>query len=234
MSYCVNCGVELGKGLRRCPLCGTPVYNPNEIEIQSQEPFFPEKQETIAPVSKKELALLLSAMFASVAACCVLLNLALRPDVRWSLYAVGAAGMLWIWFVPPLLWRKMPYLMKVFGNLCAVSLYVLLIALASGGLRWYLHLALPILFAGAVVVMAVCGLLKNRHPSILSSSVFVLLGLGAMCVAVEYFVDRFLAGRWNPGWSLIVLAVCVGLSVPLIVVRRVPSLREEARRRFHL
>ena len=234
MSYCVNCGVELGEDLKKCPLCGTPVCNPNEPEHPVREPFFPEKQEQMAPVSKKELALLLSAMLASVAVCCGLLNLALLPRVQWWLYAAGAAGMLWIWFVLPLVWRKMPYLWKVFMNLCAVSVYVLLIALASGGLRWYWHLALPILLAGAVVVMAVCWMIRTRHHSILSSMIFVLLGIGLICAVMEFFIDRFLFSRWNPGWSLIVLAVCVGLSVPLIVVRRVPALREEARRRFHL
>ena len=34
--------------------------------------------------------------------------------------------------------------------------------------------------------------------------------------------------------EFIVLAVCVGLIIPLRIVRRVPSLREEARRRFNL
>ena len=142
--------------------------------------------------------------------------------------------MLWIWTVPPLLWRKMPFLVRVFINLCAVSLYVLLIALASGGLEWYVHLALPILFTGAVLVIAVCFLIHGGKRSILSSCVIVLAAVGLLCMAVEFFVDRFLTGSWDPAWSLIVLAVCVGFCVPLVVVRCVPSLREEARRRFHL
>ena len=234
MSYCVNCGVELGKGSRKCPLCGTPVLDPNSSDQELQPPFFSQKQEKMAPVSKKELALLLTAMFASVAVCCGLLNLLLLPQARWSFYAVGAVGMLWIWFVLPLLWRSIPFLLRVFFDMCAVSLYVLLIALASDGLTWYLGLALPILFWAAAVGLLLCFLLKQQKHSILSSSIFVLLGLGLFGMAVEFCIDRFLHGLWQPGWSLIVLAVCVGLSVPLVVIRWVPSLREEARRRFHL
>ena len=234
MSYCVNCGVELGKGAKICPLCNTPVINPNALEIPAQQSFFPTRQEKIQPVSKRELAVLLSTMFASVAVCCGLLNLALRPDLLWSLYAVGAAAMLWIWFVPPLLWREMPFLLKVFVNLCAVSLYILLIALASGGMHWYIRLALPLLFFAVVESLAVCYLLKGSKRSILTSIVIVLLGVGMFSGAVEFCVDRFLRCVWTPSWSLIVLAVCVGFSVPLIVVRYVPSLREEVRRRFHL
>ena len=36
--YCVNCGVELQKGVSACPLCGTRVYHP---EIQ-EKPDAPE------------------------------------------------------------------------------------------------------------------------------------------------------------------------------------------------
>lgn len=51
---------------------------------------------------------------------------------------------------------------------------------------------------------------------------------------MELLIDRYFLGRWQPGWSLVVLTVCAALVIPLIVVRRVPALREEVRRRFHL
>lgn len=232
MSYCVNCGVELGEGVKSCPLCNTPVINPKEVITEEPKPFFPTRQEKIQPVSKKASAMVLSSMFASVALCCGLLNLALRPDLLWSLYAVGAAIMLWIWFVPHLLWRKMPFLLRVFVNICAMAFYVLLIALASGGLHWYCTLALPILLAAAVIGILVCWMFKKH--SILTSFISVLLGAGIFCIAIEMFVDLFLTDTCSLGWSLIVLAVAVGFSIPLIVIRSVPSLREEARRRFHI
>ena len=51
---------------------------------------------------------------------------------------------------------------------------------------------------------------------------------------VEYLIDLWLYGRWDPSWSLVVLTICLGLVIPLVIVRRIPSLREEARRRFHI
>ena len=234
MPYCVNCGVKLNDDAKACPLCGTPVIHPGKAEKPAGKPFFATRQEKIQPVSKKELALLLSVMFASVCICCGLLNLALRPDLWWSLYAVGAGIMLWIFFVPPLLWRRMPVLLKTFVNLCAVALYVLLIALASGGLDWYFRLALPILFTATLLVLLLCDLMREGRSSILTSVILVLLAAGVLCLAIDLFVDRYLTGTCSPGWSLVVLAVCVGLSVPLLVIRLVPSLREEVRRRFHL
>ncbi len=234
MSYCVNCGVELGKELKRCPLCGTLVINPNDAERNIELSFFPQRQQPVAPVSKRELALLLSVMFASVAICCGLLNLTLRPEIQWWLYAAGAAVMLWIWFVPPLLWREMSVLAKLALDIVAVALYVMLIALASGGLDWYVGLALPLMISFAVISLLICFLMRGGRRSTITSIVICLVGIGLMCIATELIIDCYFSTRWNPGWSLIVLAVCLGFSMPLIIVRCVPSLREETRRRFHL
>ncbi len=62
----------------------------------------------------------------------------------------------------------------------------------------------------------------------------VIGAAGLLAMGLEFCIDRYFRGVWQPGWSLIVLAVCVGLIIPLRIVRRVPSLREEARRRFSL
>ena len=108
MSYCVHCGVELGQSERRCPLCGTPVADPGCPVPEEGEPFFSTRPPEIPPVSKTAMAVLLSSMLLSAALCCVLLNLLLNPEFRWSLFVAGAAAMLWVWTVFPLLARKSP------------------------------------------------------------------------------------------------------------------------------
>ena len=58
--------------------------------------------------------------------------------------------------------------------------------------------------------------------------------IGVFVFGMEFFVDRWLHQLWSPSWSLVVLTICIGMVIPLIIIRRVPALREEARRRFHL
>ena len=60
MSYCVNCGVELDATARACPLCHTPVQNPNRPVDAELPPPFPSRRKEVQPASKKELALLIS------------------------------------------------------------------------------------------------------------------------------------------------------------------------------
>ncbi|HIY06415.1 MAG TPA: zinc-ribbon domain-containing protein [Candidatus Evtepia faecigallinarum] len=235
MSYCVNCGVELDDTAAFCPLCHTPVNNPNQpVDHTSPKPFPTERKE-VPPVSRIHLAILLSTVLVSVAVCCGVLNLFLRTQRTWSLYVIGAAVMLWIWLVLPLLRRKKDTLgLQLLADILAIAIYVSFIAVELDGWDWYWHLALPIiLLLGAVFLF--WGLTMGRgQRSTLSSMALVIGSIGVFLLGVECFVDRYFQGSWTPGWSLVVLAICLILTVPLVVVRRTPSLREEVRRRFHL
>ena len=235
MSYCVNCGVELDDTAAFCPLCHTPVHNPNQPVNQTAPKPFPTERTEVPPASQLQVAILLSTILASVAVCCGVLNVFLRTQRTWSLYVIGAALMIWIWTVPPLLHhRKDTFRLQLLADVLAIAVYVSLIAVDLDGWDWYWHLALPIiLLLGALFLF--WGLTMGRRKrSTLTSMTLVIGSIGVFILGVERFVDLFFLGHWSPGWSLIVLAVCVILIIPLIVVRRVPSLREEVRRRFHL
>ena len=126
----------------------------------------------------------------------------------------------------------MPLWLRLGLDACAVGVYVYLISIDLHGLEWYLGLALPIILTGGAVVVALGFLLRGR--SILSSLILIIGGVGIFIMSIELYVDRWLTGRWQPGWSLVVAAVCLSMMIPLIVVRWRPALRDEVRRRFHM
>lgn len=234
MSYCVNCGVELDSTAEFCPLCHVSVHNPAKpVDRQSPTPF-PRERREVPPASKRELAILISAMLVSVSVCCALLNLILRAQRVWSLYVIGAAVMMWVWFVPPLLRRGRPLRLQKGINLLSVAVYLMLIARDVNGWSWYWGLALPILLLLSTVVLFLDGILRKRQRSMLSALTLIVGSAGVFVVGVELFIDLYFHEEWSPGWSLVVLTICLALLIPLVVVRRVPALREEARRRFHM
>ena len=234
MSYCVNCGVELDSTAKVCPLCQTPVCNPRQpVDRESPTPFPTERSE-VSPASRWELAVLLSAMLASLALCCGLLNLFLRTSHIWSLYVIGAAVMLWVFLAPPLLCRKLPLPVAAGLDIAAAGLYLLLIAWELGGLDWYWRLALPIVALLGLIVLVLVLLLRNRRYSILSTIALITGSVGIFTIGLELLGDLYFHGEWQPLWSLVVLIVVGAMEIPLVVVRRVPSLREKARRRFHM
>ena len=85
-----------------------------------------------------------------------------------------------------------------------------------------------------MVVFLLSFLLRDGRRSRLSSLALCIGAAGLMAMGVEFCLDRYFRAVWEPGWSLVVLVICIGLIIPLRIVRRVPSLREEARRRFNM
>lgn len=234
MSYCVNCGVELDRTAEFCPLCQTPVYHPKQpVDRDSPAPFPAERGE-VSLLPLRELAVLVTAMLVSVAVCCGLLNLFLRTSHTWSLYVIGAAAMIWVFVVPPLLWRRLPLAAAILLDGLAIALYVLIIAWELDGLDWYIHLALPATALLALILLFQVLLFQKRRLSILSSMAVGIASVAVFVAGLELFGDLYFHGAWGPSWSLVVLIVAGALEIPLVVVRRVPGLRKEARRRFHM
>ena len=228
MSYCVNCGVQLDPGAEKCPLCGTPAWKPDP----GAPSYFPTKPPVVPQVSKAAATVLLSAMLASAAVCCGVLNLFLGRGSPWSLYVIGAAVMLWVWFALPMAVRRMPMFLRLTADVAAAGIYVWMLSLHLGG-AWFRGLALPILGWTCILVFFLSFFLRGGRRSMLTALSLSIGSVGLLCLGIEFFVDRFRQGSWDPGWSLVVMGICVGLIIPLRVVRRVPSLRAEARRRFN-
>lgn len=201
MSYCVNCGVELDSTASFCPLCRTPVVNPRQPVDTGSPPPFPTERREVPPASKAELAILVSSMLASVAVCCGLLNLVLRSGHIWSLYVIGAAAMLWVWLVPPLLLRTMHLYLRLSADVLAVALYVFLISVDLDGSAWYWHLALPIILLLGAALLFLGFMMGARPRSTLSRITLVIGTTGVFLSGVELLIDRYFLGRWQPGWS---------------------------------
>lgn len=226
--YCVNCGVELNPGAERCPLCGTPTWKPDPAE----PPYFATKPPEIPAVENYSLAILLSSMLLSVALCCGLLNLILLPGRFWSYYVIGAAVMLWVWFVLPMVFRKLPVVIRLTLDVAIVGVYIWLISIDLNGEAWFRGLVVPILIWACVLVFLLCLLSRNR--SILTKISLCVGAVALLVIGIEYAIEYYLFGAAHLTWSLVVATICIALIIPLRVIRHVPALREEVRRRFDL
>lgn len=226
--YCVNCGVELNPGAERCPLCGTPAWKPDPAE----PPYFATKPPEIPAVENYSLAILLSSMLLSVALCCGLLNLILLPGRFWSYYVIGAAVMLWVWFVLPMVFRKLPVVIRLTLDVAIVGVYIWLISIDLNGEAWFRGLVVPILIWACVLVFLLCLLSRNR--SILTKISLCVGAVALLVIGIEYAIEYYLFGAAHLTWSLVVATICIALIIPLRVIRHVPALREEVRRRFDL
>ena len=100
MSYCVNCGVELDATHEACPLCNTPVINPNEIPGTNLKTPFPVEKGQVEEVKRKDLGILFTILLITIAVTCGLLNFLVFDANKWSLLVIGVCMMLWVFFLP--------------------------------------------------------------------------------------------------------------------------------------
>lgn len=233
MSYCVNCGVKLEHSIKKCPLCNTPVINPRELDSASTPAPYPEKRGQVEAVKKKDIAVLVSVILITTATVCGLLNLFTYPNVRWSLPVIGICGLLWVFFVPFLIYAKLPLFLYLLFDGVSIGLYLYMLTLMTSSNRWFYEIALPIVLLYTLLIELMAFLLKKFGVSILFTALVFFSGLAAFCVGIECIVDLSLHGAISLFWSAVVLTVCVILDITLITVMAKKRLRNALRKRLH-
>lgn len=234
MSYCVNCGVQLDRTARRCPLCNTPILNPKEtVDTTSPTPY-PKEKGQVDQVKHTDLAILLFSVLGSTSAACGLINFFVVDKSSWSLYIIGVCFMLWVFFIPAVLSTKLPIYVFLLLDGIAVAVYCFLISLNTPSRVWFMELAVPITTTITLLVIIFAFLVRNVHASILSGAIYLFTEIGILTVSLECFIRSFLHMEFAMTWSAIVLICCVCIDIVLITIITRSRLREAVRRRMHI
>ncbi len=233
MSYCVNCGVELDDSLDRCPLCNTPVINPNEVRHPDSVPPFPKDRGQVEPVKNQDVILLYSLTLIAASLSCGLLNILVFNSSAWSLYVIGACLILWVAAIPVFMYTRLPIYCSLLLDGLAIGLYEYLITFNTPTTEWFFALALPI--TAIVTALAILTAFLNRHvsSSILPMALYIFVEIAVLCVAIELLIRHFLALPLLLSWSAVVLTACAIIVAALITILSRKRLRNAVRRRLH-
>ncbi len=165
MSYCVNCGVELDNSAKRCPLCDTPVYNPQMLNHEKEVTPFSQVPVIPSQVKTRFIALIVSVVMLIPSLVCLMLNLFFSPDNLLYVYTSSTIFLCWIVFVFPFIISKVkPYLLWAFDSV-AIALYVFLFYFKNiYEENWYYSIALPSLaIISACVLYYIFWTRKRKH-----------------------------------------------------------------------
>ncbi len=233
MSYCVNCGVELEASLKECPLCHTPVINPRDTNIGKAPSPYPANKGQVELVKRKDLGILLSVVLIATGMTCLLLNLFVFQQSRWSLLVIGACICLFVFTFPAVFYSRMPVYLSLLADGLAVAVYLYLISFLTASHAWFWQLGLPIVIILTAFLELYIFLAKILPFTILSGALYVFIEIPAFCVALELLIRRFIERPCIITWSAIVLTVCVIIDFALITILGKKRLRNEVRRRLH-
>ena len=228
--YCVRCGVSLEEGVRECPLCGTPVWNPEE---KKPNPHYNPSLYPVPEQGGKWIALtIVTIVMAVVSLGCLLACIKYYGRAAWSSYVVFSCLLVYIAAVLPCWFRH--YLPVIFlpVSFAALAGYLLFICLYTGG-KWFLSFAFPLTGLAFLFTFLGWGLAKIKiKPRIklrLLGIYFILLGCATMLI--EFFIHiTFSLPMFN--WSLYTTIVFSALGLFLFAASFIRPLRRAMYRKM--
>ncbi|MEG0833093.1 MAG: hypothetical protein RSE36_04150 [Oscillospiraceae bacterium] len=235
MSYCVNCGVELAKGEKCCPLCKLEVLNPLDPFRERSDRPYPKRVETLnKKVDKKFFVFIGSVVLLLPSIVTVLCEFIILREISWSIYVVGAMALLFVVCLVPMLFvNPKPELCVLLDSL-ALAGYLYVICLLSGG-SWFWGLGLPIAASlGALASLLTWLFSRPRIHGILLKTALVLFSVSVFVVVLEIAIDSFVDGQLSLSWSVFTLIPCVLLGIIALLLRRKENLKDEIRKRFYV
>lgn len=232
MSYCVNCGVELEKACKACPLCDTPVINPKEKAEPSEMPAYPDMLLIPKSTNKLYLAFVLSLIILIPTLVSTIIN-AMLFDNHVIKYVVGGAALVWVWFLLPLMWKKPIPAALVTIDAVALLLYFQLFKIGGHDTGWVDSFIVPVVIALWIIINAfLLWLRKKRSKSAIS--VAVLAAINVLTFICELRASAFFMGKLQFVVSLVMTACCISLMIFFLVLDKSKRMKMWLHKKFFI
>lgn len=230
--YCIKCGVELADSEKKCPLCGTVVFNP-ELSRPDGETQYPKERAIPETVNRSGVMFVVTMLFLLPIVTVLLCDWQINRRIVWSGYVVGAVLLLYVLVVLPM-WFKAPNpVIFIPASFAAAALYLLYIDLAAGG-HWYLSFALPVTAGACIIITAAAALLRylKRGHLFVFGGALILMGL--YNVLIEFLLNVTFKLHEGFIWSFYPLAAGVIVGAMLIIIGCSRPLKESLEKKFFI
>lgn len=234
MSYCVNCGVELAPGEKVCPLCKTPVINPNDKQTAKKDYQYPPETEYFVPYDiRKWVApvalLMLIPVFATM-----LCDVIITGGITWSAYVAISIALIYVFVMAPLAMKKPNVFVCVAADCAATLLFLFLLEKLTGGQSWFKGFAMFLTLAGYAIVTVDAFLFTKLDLTKLLKTATLLFSVGLASVANELLISHYLIGHITFTWSLYALLISIILGAVCIIFDHNRKIKEKLKRKMFI
>ena len=231
MAYCVNCGVELGAGEEKCPLCQTPVYHPNVPADPSQKPYPAYRKPGEEPVRRGGVLFLLTMLFVLPIIIAFLCDILLDGALSWFPYAGSSMLLLYVVAVLPVWFVNPNPVVFTAVDFAAAALFRLAVNIISGG-SWFMTFAFPVTGAAMAIVVAVVALVKYVGKGYLFIYGGMFIAIGGYSMLIEFLLNLTFGFHKSLMWSYFHMSACAVIGITLIVIALSPGLRKSLHKKF--
>lgn len=228
--YCVKCGVRLQEGAAKCPLCDTPVWDP-EGAAQAV-PTFSDRYPAPPKSRRYPILAFLTALLTAISLSALIYCLTNYHRVSWSGYVM--LGCAWFYFAvifPFWFERREPLIFVPLAFLLAGG-YLLYICLYTGG-RWFLSFAFPVTLLICLLTTVAIVLFRFGKRRRLRKTGALMVAIGCSAMLVELFQTITFGGRMFT-WSLYPVCAFSAVGLFLILCGLIPPWRAYLERKLFL
>lgn len=211
MSICKNCGVDLGEGNDICPLCDPQETEPGKIKSPA-DLFSLSRKETARHLYEITILLLVSGVIITIA-----IDAVFGRGMSWSLTSTTCIGYVIAMVSGIYFFYRKPYLMVTVTG-AATMIFLWLLDMLTGGSKWFMSMAFPLVAAATVLTVAVIFLNSLSRYRGLNLLATILLALAIFMVAIEYLTDMMLTSEFKPQWSVVTAASLVIISLIFVFI----------------
>lgn len=193
MSYCVKCGVELGENETKCPLCNTPIYDPeNKNSLPNKDKQFSVNRSdraTIRYIKNRYTTITAFCLF-MVMLVLAIINLSVNGGINWSAIPILSLGFLWFCMVFPVK-NAGKINAVIICDICVIlgAVLILLFNIITGFKLWSVVVLVSALFTCFCVTLPILSNLKIKN---------ILTLCGGLAIIYFFIID--LLTNFN-GWS---------------------------------
>jgi len=235
VAYCVNCGVELQKGISKCPLCGTEIFNPSEPHPSPEKRRSKIPLEPFEKIFDKSLWIkLISIILATPALISVTIDGIFGNGLDWPLYVAVSLAIVWVWSISPFIFRKKIITRWVLFDALAFFGFLYLIEKISGTEGWFIPLALPIAVSFFIILIILIALVRKKTIKELQIPAVLFLSIGIFCILVNGIISHHVLQTIKLDWSLLVLIGSSAFAAIGFVLQRRPWVVEEIKHWFRV
>jgi hypothetical protein len=225
--YCVKCGVKLQDGVECCPLCDTPVWNP---DLQKKRDIYPDIYPAEHQSSRRPIAVFITALSAMAIVVILTVCFRLYGELRWGSYAIGGIVLFCILTALPCWFRKPLAEVFIAVDHVAILAYMLFVSILTGG-GWFLSFAFPVIMIHCALITALVCLMKyvKGHRIMILGGYFI--AMGGFTILIEFFEHiTFGTPMWL--WSLYSVAALGAVGVFLLLAGIIPPMKHFLEKRF--
>lgn len=229
--YCVKCGVKLQENMEACPLCDTPVWNPDGTGGKGRRvSSYPEKMPPRDKKSRRPALITLTVLVAFATVVETVICLLIYGSLNWSGYVTGGVILSYIIVLLPFWFERPRAELLVPADHLAAALFVFYVCEKTGG-QWFFSFALPIIVGTCVIsTVMICIFKYVKKRRLFTLGVFYIV-LGAFIILIE-FLESITFNNKMFRWSQFPFAGLAAIGILLLLIGTIRPLRSALEKFF--